>query len=405
MIRRFNDERDRFFDLRYGLFVHWGLYAIPGWHEQILWRGDTSREQYEQLIHEFNPVNFDPEAWLDLAQEAGMQYLCITTKHHDGFCLWDTKQTDYNIMHTPYGRDVLAQLAEACRKRNFPLSLYYSCPDWHHPNYPNQGRHHEMFGPRATDTPDLDLYYAFVKEQIRELLTGYGPIYQLFWDVNVAEYYNPELNAYARSLQPGLLINNRGPDDGDYSTPERELPEGLAFDRPTEACQSLGRESWGYRSDEDYYSRKFLMQSVDQILAMGGNYLLNVGPRADGSIAEENAATLRAIGSWYGKVREAFDGTYPASYLKSDSYDQVLLTRKYNHVYVHAYQDLQTSSITLKPLDRLPARAVLLNDGRELPVRIAKLPWYWKEKPYLQVQNIPIDEYPGEVLVVRLDFE
>ena len=404
-IQRFDDARDRFFELRFGMFVHWGLYAVPGWHEQLLWRGDTTREHYEALMHEFNPVRFDPEAWLDLAEAAGMQYVCFTTKHHDGFCMWDTKQTDYNIMHTPYGKDIVGQLAEACHRRGFPISFYYSCPDWHHPNYPNQGRHHELFAPRATDEPDLDRYYAFVKAQIGELLTGYGPIYQLFWDVNVAEYYNDELNAYARSLQPGLLINNRGPDAGDYSTPERELPGGAAFTTPTEACQSLGRESWGFRADEDYYSRKFLMQSIDQILAMGGNYLLNVGPRADGTIDEANVETLRRIGDWYSKVREAFDGAYPATYLKSDDRDQVLLTRKGNAIYVHAPHDLQTTSVTLKPLDRLPARAVLLNDGRELPVRVELLPWYWQEKPYLQVQQIPVDDYPGEVLVIRLEFD
>ncbi|MCC2685144.1 MAG: glycoside hydrolase, family 29 (alpha-L-fucosidase), partial [Paenibacillaceae bacterium] len=315
MIPRFNDARDRFFDLRFGLFVHWGLYAIPAWHEQILWRGDMSRKEYEKLIQLFQPTRFDPEAWLDLAEQAGMQYICFTTKHHDGFCMWDTAETDYKVTNTPYGKDILAQLAEACHRRNFPLSLYYSCPDWHHPHYPNLGRHHEMFGPRPGDEPDLKRYYSYVEKQIRELLTGYGPIYQLFWDVNVAGYFDPGLNELARSLQPGLLINNRGPDQGDYSTPERQVPEGGAFTTPTEACQSLGRESWGYRANEDYYSDKFLMQSLDKILAMGGNYLLNVGPKADGTIAEENAAALRRIGLWYHKVKEAFQDAIPASYM------------------------------------------------------------------------------------------
>ncbi|MDF2723908.1 MAG: hypothetical protein K0Q59_3583, partial [Paenibacillus sp.] len=273
-IKRFNDARDRFFDLRYGMFIHWGLYAIPAWHEQILWRSGMKRKDYEQLVHQFNPVHFDPEAWLNVVQEAGMQYICFTTKHHDGFCMWDSAFTDYKITNAPYGKDILAMLAEACGKRGIPLSLYYSCPDWHHPNYPNKGRHHEMFGPRPGDEPDLDRYYDYVKKQITELLTGYGPIYQLFWDVNVAEY-----------------DNNRGPGKGDYSTPERHVPDGSAFAAPTEACQSLGRESWGYRDGEDYYTNKFLMQSIDKIMAMGGNYLLNVGPKPDGTIPEENIAT------------------------------------------------------------------------------------------------------------------
>jgi alpha-L-fucosidase len=140
MLTRFGDDRDWFFEKRFGLFVHWGLYSIPAWHEQMQWRKRVPRGGYEKLAGQFNPVRFDPDAWLDLAEEAGMQYLCFTTKHHDGFCLWDTAGTDYNVMNSPYGRDILAILAEACHRRGFPVSLYYSAVDWQHPNYPNQGR-------------------------------------------------------------------------------------------------------------------------------------------------------------------------------------------------------------------------------------------------------------------------
>lgn len=406
MNSRFHDSRDRFFDYRFGMFVHWGLYAIPAWHEQILWRGDMTRKQYEKLIHEFNPVKFDPDAWLDAAEAAGMQYICFTTKHHDGFCMWDTAHTDYKITNTPYGKDVLAMLSEACHRRGMLLSLYYSCPDWHHKHYPNKGRHHEMFGPRPGDEPDLDKYYAYVKEQIRELLTNYGPIYQLFWDVNVAAYYDPSLNAFARSLQPGLLINNRGPDEGDYSTPERHVPDGNAFQKPTEAVQSLGRESWGYRECEDYYSDKFLMQSIDKTLAMGGNYLLNVGPKPDGTLVEENVRTLQKIGKWFATVKESYYDAEPASYLVAgnNTRDRVLLTRKGNDIYVHVYQDLQTNAIVLKPLNKLPLKATLLNDGRELPTSVDLLPFYWKEQPYLRVRDIPVNEFTDEVMVIKLQF-
>ncbi|WP_079911606.1 alpha-L-fucosidase [Paenibacillus sp. 32352] len=415
--KTFNDARDRFFGLRFGMFIHWGLYAIPAWHEQLLWRGNMKRKDYEQLIHQFDPVNYDPEAWLDAAVAAGMQYVCFTAKHHDGFCMWDTSLTSYNIMNTPYGRDVLAMLAEACRKRNMPLSLYYSCPDWHHPHYPNAGRHHEMFGPRPGDEPDINKYYEYVTAQIQELLTGYGPIYQWFWDINVAEYHNPAINNLIRSLQPGILINNRGPGEGDYSTPERHVPEGGAFHTPTEACQSLGRESWGYREEEDYYSHKFLMQSMDKVLAMGGNYLLNVGPRADGSLEPGSVKTLHAIGSWYKSVKEAFIDAEPASHMGRDEIvssdevhhvvtrDHVLLTRKGNDLYVHVYKDLQSDCIVLRPLDKLPKRAVLLNNGQDLQCSVELLPWYWKEKPYLRIKNIPVNEMTGTVMVIRLEFD
>jgi alpha-L-fucosidase len=416
-MQRFRDARDVFFNRRFGLFIHWGLYSIPAWHEQILWRGDMKRKNYEQLIHEFNPVQFDPDAWIDIALEAGMQYICFTTKHHDGFCMWNTAHTEYNVMNTPYGKDILKELSEACARRNVPLSLYYSCPDWHHPSYPNQGRHHEMFGPRTGDVPDLELYYEYVRKQLVELCTNYGPIYQFFWDVNVAGHEDPSLNELIRSLQPGILINNRGPGQGDYRTPERHVPKGGAFVTPTEACQSLGRESWGYKEDEDYYSYKFIMQSMDKILAMGGNYLLNVGPKPDGTICEENIAALKQIGNWYHRVKEAFDQTVPASDMihpettqvseQGDMLDrdQVLITRNGNTLYIHLYQDPQTDSIILKPLDIQPRRATLLNDGTELEARVDLVPWYWKEKAYLRIRKLPVHRYTDTVMVLKLEFD
>ncbi|MFC0334876.1 alpha-L-fucosidase [Paenibacillus sepulcri] len=417
-MKRFGDDRDVFFERRFGMFIHWGLYAIPAWHEQILWRGKgmMTRKEYEQLIHQFNPEEFDPDAWIDMAQAAGMQYMCITTKHHDGFCLWDTKYTDYNIMNSPYGKDILGMLAEACARRNFPLSLYYSCPDWHHPNYPNLGRHHEMFGARAGDDHDIHKYYDFVRKQVEELCTRYGKIYQFFWDVNVAEHYDPSLNEMIRELQPGILINERGPGPGDYNTPERVVPEGNEFDKPAEAVQSLGRESWGYRENEDYYRYKYVMQSVDKVLAMGGNYMLNVGPKADGTFPAESVAALKEIGGWYNRIKEAFDGTFPASSLvyKDEivtsaghriERDHVLATKRDHMLYIHLYRDMQTTAVVLKPWDVVPKRAVLLNDGRELETSVDFTPWYWREKPYLRIRNVPVNELSDEVLVIRLEFD
>ena len=325
MIPRFGDGRDWFFEKRFGLFVHWGLYAIPAWQEQIQWRKGIPRAEYVKLIGEFNPTEYDPAAWLDLAQEAGMEYLCLTTKHHDGFCLWDTKQTDFNVMNAPYGRDIVGMLAEACRRRGFPLELYYSCVDWHHPDYPNQGRHHELPGPEPGDTQRFDVYLEFLREQVRELCTNYGEIHGWFWDMNVPEHRDESLNRMIRQLQPSCAINNRGYDEGDYGTPERHVPQGLAFEKPTEACQSLGRESWGYKLDEDYYSDKHLLQSIDKIMAMGANYLLNVGPKADGTIPRECRRTLRDIGRWIGQVKESLWGAEPASALTTNR--NVMLTR------------------------------------------------------------------------------
>lgn len=401
-MQRFGDGRDWFFERRFGLFIHWGLYALPAWHEQVQWRRGIPRREYGRLLQQFNPQGFDPDAWLDVALRAGMEYVCFTTKHHDGFCLWDTKLTDFNVMHSPYGRDILALLAEACHRRGVPLCLYYSCVDWHHPNYPNQGRHHELPGPEEGDAPDLPRYLEFLRGQVRELCTNYGTLHGIFWDMNVPEHRDPSINAMVRLLQPQAVLNNRGYDEGDYDTPERHVPEGRRFSRPTEACQSVGRESWGHRADEDYFSTLLLTQSIDRILAMGGNYLLNVGPKADGTLPAEAVAILERIGDWYGRVREAFGDAEPASDLTDNQ--SVLLTRRGQTLYVHFSRQPEATGIVLRPLDRLPSRATLLNSGAQLEASVEVTPRLWQEKPHLHLRGLPVDELAGEVPIVRLDF-
>lgn len=412
MIPKFNDARDVFFERKLGMFIHWGLYCIPAWHEQILWRSDYKRADYEQLMHEFNPVKFDPDAWIDAAEAAGMEYIVFTTKHHDGFCMYDTKYTDYNIMNTPYGKDILKELADACARRGMNLGLYYSIPDWYHPNYPNEGRHHQMRGPRPTDEPDEKKYFEFVKNQIGELLTNYGPICQLFWDVNVNEWYEPEVNDWVRQLQPGIVINDRGPGPGDFDTPERYVPGGKEFRKPTQACTSFGRDSWSYRINEDYYSDRFLMASIDKILTMGGSYLLNVGPKPDGTFPEENLKSLKVIGEWYASVKEAFAGAIPASFCIDDDFmdmnggmirDTLYTTRKGNTFYVHLPEGPQSTGLILKPLHHMPKRVTLLNNGQELPAEIAVTPWHWKEPPLLHIYDLPTNEMTHTVMVIKVE--
>jgi alpha-L-fucosidase len=406
---RFYDARDWFLQKRFGMFIHWGLYAIPAWQEQVIWRGHMPRKDYEPLMYQFNPVKFDPEQWLDRMQEAGMEYVCFTTKHHDGFCMWDTAYTDYKVTNSPYGKDIVGMLAEACHKRKVPFGVYYSIPDWHHKNYPAQGRHHEMFGQRAGDEPDFDLYVEYMENQVRELMTGYGEISQLFWDINVIEYDNTAFNDEIRRLQPSIVINDRGPRNGDFKTPERHLPDGMEFPVRTEAVQSMGRESWGYRADEDYYSHKYLMQSIDRSMAMGGNYQLNVGPRADGSFDPKDLESMRIIGNWFHRVKESLVGTVPATSIITQATDnmrdEIMLTRSGNTIYVHAYKDIQCSAVILKPLAVMPKRAVLLNDGRELEAKVELIPSHHRERPYLRIREIPVNEFVGEPIVIRLDFD
>jgi alpha-L-fucosidase len=404
---RFGDGRDWWFQRRFGLFIHWGLYAIHGWHEQEQWRARVPRAEYVKLARQWNPVRFNPDKWLDLAEETGMKYLCFTTKHHDGFCLWATKQTDYNTMNTPYGRDVLRMLADACHRRRFPLCLYYSIADWHHPHYPNQGRHHEL-PPQPGDQPDFAKYLEFLKAQVRELCTEYGEIHGFWWDMNVEQHRDPSINQLIRQLQPNAVINNRGFDEGDFGTPERDYEKDvdapLSFEKRTEACQSVGMESWGYRKDEDFYSDRHLLRSIDKYLARDANYLLNVGPRADGTIAPEYTAILRRIGRWYHAVNESLENVEPASHLTANR--NVLLTRKGHTLYVHLHTDPVGDVVKLKPLALAPRRATLLNTGKPVEWSLDFVPSEHVEQGrYLRLRRLPVNQLANTVLVVKLEFD
>jgi alpha-L-fucosidase len=404
---RFGDGRDWWFQKRFGMFIHWGLYAIHGLHEQEQWRFRVPRAEYEKLAQQWNPVKYDPNTWLDLAAAAGMKYVCLTTKHHDGFCLWDTKQTRYNTMNTPYGKDVVRMLADACHRRGVPLCLYYSIADWHQPNYPNQGRHHEL-APQPGDEPDLARYLTYLKAQIRELCTNYGELGGIWWDMNVEKHVDPSINAMIRQLQPKAVINNRGFDDGDFGTPERDYEttgeELLSFAQRTEACQSVGSESWGFRKDEDYYTDRHLIRSIDKYLARDANYLLNVGPAPDGTIPARPAAILRRIGKWYGAVKESVEGALPASDLTTNR--NVLLTRRDNTLYVHLHRDPVREAVQLKPIAIAPRRATLLNTGKPLEFAVDMAPSdHIEHKPYLRIRNLPVDEMADTVLVVKLEFD
>jgi alpha-L-fucosidase len=389
------------------MFVHWGLYSIPGWHEQHQWRGRVERKEYVKLAQQWNPVKFNPEQWLDLVEEAGMKYITITTKHHDGFCLWDTKQTTFNTMNTPFKKDAIGMLANACHKRKIPLCLYYSIADWNHPNYPNEGRHHEL-PPQPGDSPDWQKYMNFLKEQVRELCTNYGEIHGFWWDMNVPQYKDPTINAMIRQLQPKAVINNRGFDEGDFGTPERDYDNAAAeakgFDKPTEACQSVGMESWGYKKDEDFYTDRHLISSIDRYLARDANYLLNVGPTGEGEIPAEAAAILKGIGKWKKSVDESFQNVEPDAGLLQ--LPGTLTTKRNKTMYVHLNRLPVGNGIKLKPIVVAPVKAMLLNTGKPVEFVVNLCPSdHATQQPYLRLRNLPVDEFANSVMVVKLDFD
>lgn len=403
---RFNDGRDWFFERRFGVFIHWGLYAIHAIQEQEQQRYNVPAEEYVKLINQFNPKAFDPDEWLDLAQDAGMEYMTFTSKHHDGFCLWDSKLTEFNVMNSPYGKDVVKMLTDACHRRSFPLEIYYSVVDWHHPAYPNIGRHHEI----NTDPGhhDWGRYMEFLTGQVGELCSNYGEIHGIWWDMNVPAHKDPAVHEMIRRLQPKALINNRGFDEGDYSTPERDFdPEGAnpddrAFRRPTEACQSVGVNSWGYRKAEDYFSTKYFMRNIDRTLAMGGNYLLNIGPDALGRIPSRSKTILKGIGKWMRNVRESFDAE-PVTGLFADR--RLLATRRGCNVYVHCPEGVECSTVNLRPFDRMPLSAILLNTGKSVDFTMDQIVYERNQPPALRLRGLDADKLAGTVPVFKLTME
>ncbi len=395
---------------KFGMFIHWGIYALTGIQDQAIARFQLDRAEYEDLLNKFDPVKYDPEEWVKLAKSAGMRYICFTTKHHDGFCMWDTKFTDYNIMNTPYGKDVLKMLSDACEKHGMLLSLYYSNPDWHHPYGYNPNSSHQWRCVQK-DKVDLELYKEYIKNQITELLTNYGPIYTLFWDIP-PRVNDESMNELVRRLQPDILINDRGWSQGDFSTPEREYSaqSGSWFTRMTEACNSLGQQSWGYREKEDFYSIRHLTCSIDRIMSMGGSYLLNAGPSAEGEITPDYASRIKKIGDWYNRMEGCLEGAEQDTFDYGSRGNACNATKKNGKTYLHFYEGLISSAVNLKNYPSLPKLVRLMNTGKALEAKIEVLPEFFNgdtgrsEDEYLHITGIPVDDLSKEPIVLEIEW-
>ena len=316
-------------EARFGLFIHWGVYAVPaGTHkgerienigEWIMHYGKIPVAEYQQYAKQFNPVNYDPEAWVRMAKDAGMKYIIITAKHHDGFAMFDTAASNWNIVEaTPYGKDVLKPLAEAAQKHGIKLGFYYSqAQDWVHPG----GSFWDGYGWDPAQEGSMDDYLRDIAvPQVRELVTNYGEVSILWWDTPID--MTPERAAMFDGLvdlQPGVIVNNRllyGV-DGDLRTPEQHIPAtGLDYD--WEACQTMNT-SWGYKSyDDDWKSSEQLIRNLVDIASKGGNYLLNVGPMANGEIPPESIERLKDVGNWMRINSSSIYGTTASPFVRLD---------------------------------------------------------------------------------------
>jgi len=318
-------------DARFGMFIHWGLYAIPAGE----WKGSTGhaewirttahipRDVYEEFLPQFDPVEYDPEAWVLAAKNAGMKYIVITSKHHDGFCLFDSAQTDWDVTSTPYGKDLLAPLADACRKHGLKICWYHSIMDWHHPDYlPRRG-----WEDWSAEGADFQRYRKYLHAQVTELLTHYGDIGVMWfdgeWERTWCHEYGQALYDLCRELQPDVIVNNRvdvgrggmagmtteGGYAGDFGTPEQEIPATGLAGVDWETCMTMN-DHWGYNAADDHWkSTEDLICKLVDIASKGGNFLLNVGPTAKGTFPEKALERLAAMGEWMDVNGEAIYGT------------------------------------------------------------------------------------------------
>lgn len=362
-------------DATFGMFIHWGAYAVPagiyqgrevkGIGEWIMHSANIPIPEYEGFVQAFNPTMFNAADWARAARQAGMKYIVITSKHHDGFCLWDSKVTTYDIMDaSPFKRDILKELAEACKAEGIKLCFYHSIMDWHQPDaeskkdYPHQ----------HTEKPDWDRYReTYLKPQLRELVEKYDPAVLWFdgeWIPEWTESQGRDLYNWLRSLKPDLIINNRvgkgrqgmqgmnayAHAAGDFGTPEQEILEGTS-DMDWESCMTMN-DTWGFKkNDQNWKSEKVLIDNLIDVAAKGGNYLLNVGPDASGMIPAASLERLAAMGKWLKVNGEAIYATQARKQYREG--EQVRFTVSKDGMFTYAiltgHKDYQVALASVKP--------------------------------------------------------
>lgn len=417
---------------RFGMFIHWGLYALPGRGEWVRSFEQMPEAEYLPYFDQFDPRHFDPQAWARAARQAGMKYAVLTAKHHDGFCLFDSQYTDFKSTNTPYGRDIVAEFLEAFRAEGLRVGLYFSLLDWHHPDYPHYGdRNHPMRNdPRyGNEGRDFARYLDYMHGQIREICTNYGKLDILWFDFSYDHlrgeaWRATELMEMVRSLQPAVIIDNRlevsgegfgslaegrpTPYHGDFITPEKMIPPQPLTDaqgQPLawESCVTMNN-SWGYCASDHYFKpASLLIRKLVEVVSKGGNMILNVGPDGQGRIPAESLEILAQIGAWMAKNSPSIHGCGPSS-LPKPEYGRI--TQRGDTLYFHLFENT-LGPVPLMGLAPGSVEAItLLADGREVPISTS---WVHSDYPHIVFADLGDDPVlPDEidtVLAVRLKGE
>ena len=373
---------------RFGMFIHWGLYSMPGRHEWIRNYEEIPNEDYEKYFEQFNPDLFNPKEWAKAAREAGMKYFVITTKHHEGFCMWDSKYTDYKVTNTPCGRDLLREIVDAFRAEGLKVGFYHSLIDWHHPDFTVDNVHPLRNRPDRTklnEGRDMARYREYLHHQVRELLTEFGKIDIIWFDFSYpqwgedgkghADWDSEGLVRMIRELQPGIMINNRLdlPGGGDVITPEQNTPDDPVTDEngnPVvwEGCQTFSG-SWGYHRDE--LTWKSAKQCIDMLInhvCRNGNLLMNVGPTSRGYIDHRAMERLKAYAEWMKYHSRSIYGCGMAEGLVEPRDCRYTYNRETNRLYLHI-MNWPFKHIHLKGLSGKVKYAQFLHDGSEVKMR------------------------------------
>jgi alpha-L-fucosidase len=314
-------------EAKFGMFIHWGLYSVLGRHEWAMEEEGIPVPEYEQLAKRFTPQPNSARAWAKLARKAGQKYMVMTTKHHEGFCLFDTKLTSYCAPKQACGRDLVREYVEAARAEGLRVGFYHSLMDWHHPD-----------GARcAQDEAARRRFVDYIHGQIRELLTNYGKIdvlwYDVSWPLDAQGWESERMNEMVFKLQPDIVVNNRNGLPGDFSTPEQHI-HAEESGRAWESCMTMN-DSWGYqRADDNWKSAKTVIRNLSTCANGGGNYLLNIGPKPDGSIPEESVRILSAVGQWMDRNGATIYDSEPCQPSNSVFAN---FTRKGKTLYIHVY--------------------------------------------------------------------
>jgi len=352
-----DEDRERrmkwWHEARFGMFIHWGLYSVLGRHEWVMENEGIPVSEYEQLAKQFKPKPNAAREWARLAKQAGQKYMVMTTKHHEGFCNFDTKLTDYCAPKQGPGRDLVREYVEAARSEGLRVGFYYSLMDWHHPD-----------GARcATDEAARRRFVEYTHGLIRELMTNYGKIdilwYDVAWPLDAKGWESEKMNEMVFKLQPDIIVNNRNKLDGDFATPEQRIQ---AEKRAWESCMTMN-DSWGYqRADDDWKTPKTVVRNLITCAHDTGNYLLNIGPKPDGSVPEESVRIMTAVGKWMDRNGQTI---YSSDVCQPRRSNFASFSRKGNTLYMHVHF-WPGATVTLGGLVNHVKSAHLVATGKEV---------------------------------------